>query len=154
MSELEQRLRDDLTIAIKGRDELTAATLRMALTATTNESVSGTTARELSDDEVLAVLAKESKKRRESAQAYTDAGRDELAEREEAELGVLGRYLPAPLTDDEVAALVAAAVTAAQADGHEGMRAMGVVMKSLTPTVQGRADGAAVAAAVKAALAG
>lgn len=154
MSELEQRLRDDLTTAIKGRDELSAATLRMALTATTNESVSGTTARELSDDEVLAVLAKESKKRRESAQAYTEAGRAELAEREEAELGVLARYLPAPLTDDEVAALVADAVAAAKAEGHEGMRAMGVVMKSLTPQVQGRADGSAVAAAVKAALAG
>lgn len=154
MSELEQRLRDDLTTAIKGRDELTAATVRMALTATTNESVAGKQARELSDDEVLTVLAKEAKKRRESAQAYTEAGRAELAAREEAELGVLARYLPAPLGDDELAALVADAVAAAKADGHEGMRAMGVVMKSLTPKVQGRADGSAVAAAVKAALAG
>lgn len=152
MSELEQRLRGDLTAAIKGRDELTAATLRMALTAVTNASVAGDAARELDDDEVLAVLAKEAKKRRESAQAYADAGRPELADREEAELGVLARYLPTALTDDELAALVAQAVADAKAQGHEGMRAMGVVMKSLTPKIQGRADGAIVAAAVKSAL--
>lgn len=152
MSELKDRLHADLTTAMKQRDELTAATLRMALTAVTNEEVAGTAARELSDDEVVAVLSKEAKKRREAAEAYDGAGRPELAERERAELGVLTGYLPAALSDAELDALVAEAVAAAQAAGLEGGRAMGAVMKSLTPQVAGRADGAAVAARVKAAL--
>lgn len=152
MSELERRLHDDLTTAMKARDELTVATLRLALAATKVESVSGDDARELSEDEVTAVLAREAKKRRESAQAYADAGRTDLSDREEAELGVLARYLPEPLTDAELAGLVAGAVATAKADGHEGMRAMGVVMKALGPQVAGRADGAVVAGAVKAAL--
>jgi uncharacterized protein YqeY len=151
MGMLEDRLRDDLTTAIRSRDELTAATLRMALTATKNESVSGDTARELSDDEVVTVLGREAKKRRESAAAYDDAGRPELAEREPAELGVLTGYLPAQLSDEELGALVTAAVAAAGAEG-QGMRAMGAVMKAVTPQVAGRAEGGRVAAAVKAAL--
>jgi uncharacterized protein YqeY len=151
MGMLEDRLRDDLTTAIRSRDELTAATLRMALTATKNESVSGDTARELSDDEVVTVLGREAKKRRESAAAYDDAGRPELAERERAELGVLTGYLPAQLSDEELGALVTAAVAAAGAEG-QGMRAMGAVMKAVTPQVAGRAEGGRVAAAVKAAL--
>lgn len=151
MGMLEDRLREDLTTAIRTRDELTAATLRMALTATKNESVSGDTARELSDEEVVAVLGREAKKRRESAAAYDDAARPELAERERAELGVLTTYLPAQLSDAELAELVSAAVAAAGAEG-QGMRAMGTVMKAVTPQVAGRAEGGRVAAAVKAAL--
>lgn len=154
MSDLKDRLQHDLTDAIRSRDETRTATLRMALAAITNEQVAGSQARELSDDDVVAVLSREAKKRRESVTAFRDAGRTDLAERESAELAVLAEYLPAPLTDAEVAALVAAAVAEAKASGLEGMRAMGPVMKSLQPRVAGRADGAAVAAAVRAALAG
>ena len=152
MSDLEQRLQQDLTSAIRERDELTTATLRMALTATKNEAVSGSQARELTDDEVLAVLTREAKKRRESAQAYDDAQRPALAERERAELSVLTRYLPAQLGEDELRALVDAAVARAAADGQQGMRAMGAVMRILTPQTTGRADGGRVAALVKDAL--
>jgi uncharacterized protein YqeY len=149
MSTLEKRLHDDLTTAIRGRDEVRSATLRMALTAVKNESVSGTEARELSDDEVVTVLGREAKKRRESATAYDDAARPELAERERAELAVIETYLPAQLDDAELATLVAAAVAET---GAESPKQMGQVMKVLTPRIAGRADGGRVAAAVKVAL--
>src|SRR5918997_3398548 len=100
MAELKQRLRADLTDAIKAKDELVVATLRMALAAITTEEVAGQTARELSDDEVLRVLAREAKKRREAAEAFAAAGRTEMAERERLEGEVLARYLPAQLGDD------------------------------------------------------
>ena len=150
---LKDQLRADLTTAIKARDELRSSTLRMALTAVTNEEVAGKSARTLSrDHDVVAVLGREAKKRREAATAYDDAGRAELADRERAELGVLEGYLPAPLDDAEVAAIVDAAVAAAAAEGRTGMAAMGAVMKLVTPQTQGRADGSAVAAAVRARL--
>ncbi len=149
MSSLEHRLHDDLTAAIRSRDAVRSATLRMALTAVKNESVSGTDARELSDDEVVVVLGREAKKRRESATAYDDAARPELADRERAELAVLDDYLPQQLTDDELSVLVAAAVAETGADSP---RAMGSVMKVLTPRIAGRADGGRVAAAVRSAL--
>jgi uncharacterized protein YqeY len=151
MSTLEQRLHDDLTSAIRGRDEVRSATLRMALTALKNESVSGTEARELTDADVITVLGREAKKRRESATAYDDAQRPELAARERAELAVIETYLPAQLDDAELAELVAAAVAETGADSP---KQMGQVMKVLTPRIAGRADGGRVAAAVKAALAG
>ena len=151
MSTLEQRLHDDLTAAIRSREEVTAATLRMALTAVKNEAVSGPEARELSDADVVAVLGREAKKRREAATAYDEANRPELAERERAELAVLEGYLPAQLGDDELAALVAEAIAETGADSP---KQMGQVMKVLTPKIAGRADGGRVAAAVKAALAG
>src|SRR5579885_2068018 len=143
---VKEQLRTDLTTAMKARDELTASTLRMALTAITNEEVAGKQARELSDDEVLKVLAREGKKRRESIEAYTSAGRDELADRERAEASVIDRYLPAQLGDDELAALVTAAIAESGADGP---KAMGQVMKVLTPQLAGRADGGRVAAEVR-----
>ena len=152
MSDLKAKLQDDLTDAMRARDELRTATLRMALTAVTNEEVAGKTARELADDEVVGVLAKEAKKRRESAQAFTDGGRPELAERELAEAAVLDAYLPAQLSDDELRELVAGAVAAATAAGAEGPRAIGVVMKALQPQVAGRADGGRVAKEVRAQL--
>jgi uncharacterized protein YqeY len=151
MSTLEQRLRDDLTTAIRAREEITSATLRMALTAVKNEAVSGTVARELTDADIVTVLGREAKKRRESATAYDDAKRPELADRERAELAVLEGYLPAQLGDVELHALVADAVAETGADSP---RMMGAVMKVLTPRVAGRADGGRVAAAVKAALGG
>ncbi|MGH8922151.1 MAG: GatB/YqeY domain-containing protein, partial [Actinomycetes bacterium] len=110
MAELKDRLRADLTTAIKARNTMTVATLRMALSAVTTEEVAGSTARELSDAEVLAVLRREVKKRREAAEAFAGAGRDELAARERAESEVLVGYLPTPLGDEEVAALIAAAL--------------------------------------------
>lgn len=146
---LKERLRADLTAAMKGRDELTAATLRMALTAITNEEVAGTVARTLTDDETVKVLTREVKKRREAAEAFAGAGRPEQAERERAEGGVLSGYLPAQLSDNELNALVADAV--AQTGAVEPKQ-MGLVMKALNPKIAGRAEGGRVAAAVKAAL--
>ena len=146
---LKARLRSDLTTSMKARDELRSATIRMALSAITNEEVAGDVARELSDDEVITVLGREAKKRREAAEAFAGAGRAEQAERERAEGRVLAGYLPAPLTDEELGDLVAAAVAET---GAQGPKAMGSVMKVLTPRVAGRADGSRVAAAVKAAL--
>ena len=152
MATLKAQLKDDLTVATKARDAVTLGTLRMALTAITNKEVSGKEARELSDDEVIGVLTSEAKKRRESIEAYTAANRPDLAEIEAAELTVLEKYLPAALSAEELADLVANAVAEAKASGLEGMKAMGAVMKTLQPSVNGRADGGAVAAAVKAAL--
>jgi len=149
MDALEHRLHEDLTSAIRARDQVASATLRMALTAVTNEAVSGSAARELTDADVVTVLRREAKKRRESATAYDDAHRPELAARERAELAVLEGYLPAQLDDDELAALVAAAVAETGADSPTQM---GVVMKVLTARVAGRADGGRVAAAVRSAL--
>ena len=146
---LKAQLRTDLTTAMKARDALRSATLRMALTAITNEEVAGKVARELSDDEVLKVLGREVKKRKEAAEAFAGAGRAEQAAREEAEGEVLTAYLPAQLSDGELQALVDAAVAET---GAEGPRGMGAVMKVLTPRVAGRADGSRVAAAVKAKL--
>jgi uncharacterized protein len=148
---LKARLHADLTTAIKARDELRTATLRMVLSAITNEEVSGTAARQLSDDEVLKVLAREGKKRRDAAEAFTAGNRPELADRERAEGGVIDDYLPAQLSDDELRALVAEAVTEA---GAAGPPAMGAVMKVVNPKVAGRADGGRVAAEVKRQLAG
>lgn len=152
MSELKTRLQADLTTATKAHDKVTLGTLRMALTAITNEEVSGKEARELSDTEVTAVLSKEAKKRRESIEAYNAAGRADLAQIEADELAVLERYLPAALGEDELRQLISAAVSEAEAAGLSGMKAMGAVMKTLNPQIAGRADGAAVAAAVKQAL--
>ena len=153
MTTLKEQLRTDLTEAMRARDEIRTATLRMALTAVTNEEVSGKEARELSDADVLAVLGREAKKRRESATAYDDAHRPELADRERAELVVLDTYLPSALGADELAAIITAAVAQAKAEGAEGPRAMGAVMKLVTPQVTGRADGAQVAAEVRRLLA-
>ncbi len=151
MAGLKDRLHGDLNAAMKARDELTTATLRMALTAVTTEEVAGKQARELSDDEVLRVLGKEAKKRREAAEAYDAAGRTELADRERAEGTVLDRYLPKQLSDDELAELVTAAVTQA---GANEPRQMGAVMKIVQPTVAGRADGKRVSDEVKRQLGG
>lgn len=152
MSALKDRLQGDLTTAIKGRDEVTAATIRMVLTAITTEEVAGKQARELDDEDVLTVLAREGKKRRESAEAYDAADRPELADRERAELAVIARYLPEQLSQDDVRAIVAAAVAEVTASGVTGGQAMGAVMKLVQPQVKGKADGGVVAGLVKVAL--
>ena len=151
MAAMKDRLRTDLTAAMKARDEVTVRTLRMALTSVTKEEVAGKSARELSDDEVLAVLTREAKRRREAADAFAAAGRDEQAAAERAEGAVLDAYLPAQLTDAELDDLVAAAI---EETGASGPRAMGQVMKVLTPRVAGRAEGARVAAEVRRRLGG
>ena len=151
MAAMKDRLRSDLTAAMKARDEVTVRTLRMALTSVTKEEVAGKSARELSDDEVLAVLTREAKRRREAADAFAVAGREEQAAAERAEGAVLDAYLPAQLTDAELGKLVAAAI---EETGASGPRAMGQVMKAVTPRVAGRAEGARVAAEVRRRLGG
>jgi uncharacterized protein len=146
MAELKDRLRADLTTAMKARDAVRTRTLRSALTAVSTAEVSGATARELSDDEVVKVLAREAKRRREAADAFAAAGRAEQASAERAEGDVLDAYLPAQLGDDELAAIVAEGIAES---GASGPRAMGQVMKVVTPEIAGRADGARVAAEVR-----
>ena len=153
MSALKDRLRSDLTTAIKARDEVRSSTLRMVLTAITNAEVSGKEQRELSDDDIIGVLSTEAKKRREAATAFDDGGRLEMAAKERAEAVVIADYLPAQLDADEIAALIAAAIEQTGAAG-EGMRAMGKVMGVVTPQVKGKADGGAVAAEVRRQLGG
>jgi uncharacterized protein YqeY len=151
MGALKARLQADLTAAMKAGDDVTKATLRMVLTAIGNEEVAGKEARTLSDEEELKVLAREGKKRREAAEAYHGGGAQDRAERELAEEAVIARYLPAPLSDDELTALVAEAVAET---GASGPQAMGQVMKAVGPKIAGRAEGGRVAAAVRAALTG
>ena len=148
MSSLKDRLRADLTTAMKARDEVRSSTLRMVLTAITNAEVAGKQARELTDDDIVGVLSTEAKKRREAAAAFAQGGREEMAAKESAEAEVIADYLPAQLNDAEIAELVAAAIAQVGAAG-EGMRAMGKVMGVLTPQTKGRADGATVAAEVR-----
>jgi uncharacterized protein len=147
---LKEKLQADLSAAMKARDEVRTRTLRMALTSVTNEEVAGERARELSDDEIVKVLQREAKKRREAAEAFADAGRTEQAEAERAEGVVLEDYLPAQLSDAELTDLVAATIAEI---GAEGPRAMGQVMKAVTPKVAGRADGKRVSGEVKRQLA-
>jgi uncharacterized protein YqeY len=147
-STLKERLRSDLTEAIKDRDKVRSGTIRMVLTAITEAEVAGSEAVELSDQQVLDVVIKEAKKRREAEEAYANAGRTELAEKEHAESKVLADYLPRQLTEAEIAALVADAIATTGA-AELGMRAMGKVMAKVTPETKGRADGSVVAAEVK-----
>jgi uncharacterized protein len=148
---LKEQLRADMVASMKSKDELRLSTLRMALSAITNEEVAGKTARELSDDDVVKVLAREAKKRREAAEAFDGAGRSELAERERAEGAVLDAYLPAQIGDDELTTIVSAAIASS---GAEGPQAMGQVMKVVQPQVAGRAEGGRIAAEVRRQLAG
>jgi uncharacterized protein YqeY len=154
VSTLKEQLRADLTAAMKARDELVKATLRMTLTAIGNAEVAGTHARKLDDAEVIKVITKEAKKRAESAEAFAAAGREELAAQERAEGEVLARYLPTQLSDDELAAIARTAVeeTAAELGEQPGPRQMGQVMKKATAAAAGHAEGGRVAAAVKALL--
>jgi hypothetical protein len=142
------RIRTDLTASMKARDELRSSTLRMVLAAVQTAEVAGKQARQLSDEEVVSLVATEAKKRRESAAAFDAGARPELAEKERAEAQILAEYLPEQLDAEAISALVTQAVADTGAAG-EGMRAMGKVMGRLQPTIRGRADGAAVAAEVK-----
>ena len=147
-STLKERLRSDLTTAIRDRDKLRSGTIRMVLTAITEAEVAGSEAVELSDQQVLDVVIREAKKRREAETAYANAGRVELAEKERAESTVLADYLPQQLTREEIAAVVADAIASTGA-AELGMKGMGKVMAQVTPQTKGKADGSVVAAEVK-----
>ncbi|WP_169980813.1 GatB/YqeY domain-containing protein [Microbispora sp. H10836] len=149
MSALKDKLKADLAVSMKARDEVRVRTIRMALAAVNVEEVAGKEARELSDDEVIKVLTREAKKRREASEAFAGAGRTEQAQAELDEQAVLDEYLPAQLSDDELNALVDEAVAES---GAQGPKAMGQVMKILNPKVAGRAEGGRVAQAVRARL--
>ncbi|BBZ02376.1 GatB/YqeY domain-containing protein [Mycolicibacterium chitae] len=151
MAELKNRLRADLTAAMKAQDKLRTATLRLVLAAIQSEEVSGKQARELSDDEVIKVLSRESRKRGEAAQIYVSNGRGEMAANERAEASVIDEYLPTQLNDDELAYVVNTAIAqVAEANGEApGMRQMGQVMKAATAIAAGKADGARISAFVK-----
>ena len=151
MPTIKDQLRSDLTAAMKARDQTRTRTLRMALTSISNEEVSGAAAHDLTDDQVVRILAREAKRRREAAAAFAEAGRDDQAAAERAEEKVLAGYLPAQLDDDELATMVADAIAETSASGPAGM---GQVMKVLTPRVAGRADGSRVATLVRAKLSG
>ena len=149
---LKDMLKADLTTAMKARDELTTSTLRMVLAAVTNAEVAGDQAITLDDNQTLAVLQAEAKKRAEAAQIYADAGRNEAATKERAELTIIERYLPAAMSDDELNAIIADEVAKAKVAGAEGGKAMGLVVKAVRERAGNGADGSRIAAAVKAAL--
>jgi uncharacterized protein len=148
---IKERLQHDLTEAIRSRDELTSGTIRMVLTAITTEEVAGKEARTLTDAEIITVLSREAKKRREASQAYEDAGRADRAEMEAKEGEVIARYLPAQLSEAEIKQMIADAIAETGASGPAGM---GQVMKIISPKIAGKADGGSVSALVKAALTG
>ena len=146
---LKERLKSDLTEAIRARDEVRAGTIRMALTSITNEEVAGKEARILTDAEIITVLSREAKKRREAAEAYDSAGSKERGDRERAEGLVIAEYLPSQLSESELQEMIKTAIVETGVSGPSGM---GQVMKILSPKIAGRADGSKVSAAVKAAL--
>ena len=148
---LKEKLQNDLTDAMLSRDELRSSTIRMVLTAIKNEEVSGKEARELSDGEIITVLSREAKKRREAAEAFEQAGANDRAATEKAEGGVIAEYLPKQLSESEIKDLIAAVI---KESGAATPAQMGLVMKALQPKIAGKADGGTVSALVKAALTG
>ena len=148
---LKEKLQNDLTDAMRSRDELRSSTIRMVLTAIKNEEVSGKEARELSDGEIITVLSREAKKRREAAEAFEQAGANDRAATEKAEGGVIAEYLQKQLSESEIKDLIAAAI---KESGAATPAQMGLVMKALQPKIAGKADGGTVSALVKAALTG
>ena len=147
---LKEKLQADLTDAIRSRNEVVSGTVRMLLAAITNEEVAGKAAKVLTDAEIITVLSREAKKRREAVEAYTQAKRDDLASKERAEAAVIANYLPAQLTEGEIKKLIQAAINETGASGPAGM---GLVMKVLQPKIAGKADGGVVSGLVKATLA-
>ena len=148
---LKEKLQSDLTESMRNRDEIRSSTLRMILTAIKNEEVSGKEARDLSDAELITVLSRESKKRREAAEAFEQAGAKDRADTERAEGVIIAEYLPKQLSEAEVKELIDSAI---KETGASSPAQMGLVMKSLQPKIAGKADGALVSSLVKAALAG
>jgi uncharacterized protein YqeY len=153
MSSLKDQIQKDLTDSIRAKDSLRSGTLRMVLSAITNEEVSGKEAKILTDQDLITVLNREAKKRKEASTAYVGAKRQDLADKEDAELAIIQNYLPEALSAEQLAQIIADAVSQVKAAGQSGPSAMGAVMKIVTPQVTGRSDGGQVAAAVKSALA-
>ena len=147
---LKEKLQADLTDAIRSRNEVVSGTVRMLIAAITNEEVAGKAAKVLTDAEIISVLSREAKKRREAVEAYTQAKRDDLVGKEKAEAAVIANYLPEQLSEDEIKKLIADAIAETGAKGPAGM---GLVMKVLQPKIAGKADGGVVSGLVKAALA-
>lgn len=157
MSELKSRIRDDLKTAMKAREKQRTGTIRMLLAAIQTEETTGAK-HEVTDEDVLKVIAREIKKRRESAEIYTANNRPELAETELAEVAVLEDYQPAQLGDAALATLVDDAVASVAgelgvAPAEVSMKQMGQVMKAATAAAAGQADGKRLSAAVRAKLA-
>jgi len=148
---LKETLQSDLTEAIRARDELKSGTIRMVLTAITMEEVSGKEARTLTDTEIITVLSREAKKRKEASEAYAEAGRADRADREKAEGEIIALYLPTQLTSEEIEEMIVEAIAETGATGPAGM---GLVMKIISPKIAGKADGGSVSGLVKAALTG
>ena len=148
---LKEKLQNDLTEAMRARDEVRSSTIRMVLTAIKNEEVSGKEARNLSDAEIITVLSREAKKRREAAEAFEQAGAKDRADMEKAEGVVIAEYLPVQLSESEIREMINAAIAET---GATGPQQMGLVMKSIQPKIAGRADGGVVSSLVKAALSG
>ena len=146
---LKEKLQSDLTDAIRSQDAVKSGTIRMLLAAITNEEVAGKSAKILSDAEVITVLSREAKKRREAVEAYINAKRDDLANKEKEEAAVIALYLPEQLSESDIKKLIAAAIAETNAAGPAGM---GLVMKVLQPKIAGKADGGVVSSLVKAAL--
>ena len=146
---IKETLQKDLTEAIRGRNEITSGTIRMVLTAITNEEVAGKEARVLSDEEIITVLSREAKKRREAAEAFETAGRTDKAALEKSEGEVIAKYLPAQLSEADIAAIIAEAIAST---GAQGPADMGKVMGAVKPKIAGKADGGVVSALVKATL--
>ena len=146
---LKEKLQSDLTDAIRSKDGVKSGTIRMLLAAITNEEVAGKSAKVLTDAEVITVLSREAKKRREAVEAYTNAKRDDLANKEKEEAAVIALYLPEQLSEADIKKLIADAIAETNAAGPGGM---GLVMKVLQPKIAGKADGGLVSSLVKAAL--
>jgi uncharacterized protein YqeY len=148
---LKEKLQEDLTAAIRSSDKLVSGTIRMVLSAITTEEVAGKEARKLSDDEIITVLTREAKKRREAAEEFAKAGREDKSAEEKSEGEVIARYLPAQLTEDEVKKIIADAIAST---GAAGPADMGKVMGAIKPLIAGKADGALVSSLVKSTLNG
>lgn len=151
MSKLAEQMQQDLTEAMKARDQVRVAALRMAISAVREEAVSGTQARELSDDDVEKVLRTQVKRRDEAAEAFQAAGRDEQAAKELDERAILSAYLPEELDEGALEALVEEALAAG---GFTDPSQTGPAMNTVMAAVAGRAEGKRVSAMVKAKLAG
>ena len=152
MTTLKDRIKSDITEAMKAREEAKLSTLRMVLSALQNAEVAGDEAIVLTDDQAIAVLRSEAKKRAESAQIYADAGRTDAATKERSEQAIIEAYLPAAMSDEDVAKIVAEEVAKAAAAGATGGKAMGAVVKAVRERVGASADGGKIAALVKSAL--
>jgi len=149
---LKDRIKSDITETMKAREEAKLSTLRMVLSALQNAEVAGDEAIVLTDDQAIAVLRSEAKKRAESAQIYADAGRTDAATKERSEQAIIEAYLPAAMSDEDVAKIVAEEVANAAAAGATGGKAMGAVVKAVRERVGASADGGKIAALVKSAL--